>query len=392
MTFFVYDRNLSYIRPVMIRRILQKQLESDLSRRKVQVIFGPRQIGKSTLSEMVFNNFQDKKLWLNADDAEVRAQFENPGGMKFEKLFKTYKLLVIDEAQRLSNAGLTLKIIADQMKHLNVIATGSSAFELNDKIKESMAGRALEYKLFPLSVQEMVDHTSLFDETSLLEHRLVYGYYPEVVNHPGDEKRVLRQLCDSMLYKDLYTVEKLKKPYLLEKILQALALQLGSEVSYNELANTVGADKETIERYIFMLEQAFIVFRLSALSRNVRTELRKSKKIYFYDNGIRNSLISDFSPIKLRQDRGALWENFLISERIKKISYQNLYGNLFFWRTRAQQEIDYIEDYDGFLNAYEFKYNRNSKASLPLTFSQAYPNHRFSLVDLTNYLDFVLME
>ncbi|KAF0204688.1 MAG: hypothetical protein FD170_113 [Bacteroidetes bacterium] len=390
ITFFVFKREKSYFCIIMINRILQKQLESDLSRKKVQVIFGPRQIGKSTLSEMVYNNFEEKKLWLNADDADVRAQFENPSGLKFENLFKTYKLLVIDEAQRLNNAGLTLKIIADQVKHLNVIATGSSAFELNDKIKESMVGRALEYKLFPFSVQELSDHTSIFDENKLLDHRLIYGYYPEVVNNPGDEKRVLQQLCDSMLYKDLYTVEKLKKPYLLEKILQALALQLGSEVSYNELANIVGADKETVERYIFMLEQAFIIYRLPALSRNVRTELRKARKIYFYDNGIRNSLISNFSPIALRNDKGALWENFLITERLKKISYQNLYSNRYFWRTKTQQEIDYIEEYDGILNAFEIKFKKNSRAALPLTFSQAYPNHRFSLVDLTNYLEFVL--
>jgi predicted AAA+ superfamily ATPase len=375
----------------MISRILQKQIETDLSRKKVQVIFGPRQIGKSTLSEMVFNNFEEKKLWLNADDADVRAQFEKASGLKFERLFKPYKLLVIDEAQRLHNAGLTLKIIADQVKHLNVIATGSSAFELNDKIKESMVGRALEYKLFPFSVQEMSDHTSVFDERKLLENRLIFGYYPEVINNTGDEKRVLRQICDSLLYKDLYTVEKLKKPYLLEKILQALALQLGNEVSYNELANTIGADKETIERYIFMLEQAFIIFRLPALSRNVRTELRKSRKIYFYDTGIRNSLISNFSPIALRNDKGALWENFLITERLKKISYQNLFRNRYFWRTKTRQEIDYIEEYDGILSTFEFKFNENSKATLPLTFSQAYPNHRFNLVDLTNYLDFVLM-
>lgn len=254
-----------------------------------------------------------------------------------------------------------------------------------------MVGRALEYKLFPFSVQEMSDHTSVFDERKLLENRLIFGYYPEVINNPGDEKRVLRQICDSLLYKDLYTVEKLKKPYLLEKILQALALQLGNEVSYNELANTIGADKETIERYIFMLEQAFIIFRLPALSRNVRTELRKSRKIYFYDTGIRNSLISNFSPIALRNDKGALWENFLITERLKKISYQNLFRNRYFWRTKTQQEIDYIEEYDGILSTFELKFNENSKATLPLTFSQAYPNHRFNLVDLTNYLDFVLM-
>jgi hypothetical protein len=374
----------------MIQRILQNQLEADISLNKVQVIFGPRQIGKSTLVEIVYNNFKGKKLWMNGDDADVRAQFENASGLKLDHLFKTYNLLVIDEAQRLQNAGLTLKILADQVKHLHVIATGSSAFELNDKIKESMMGRAIEYRLFPFSMQEMVNHTSFFEEQKLLDHRLIHGYYPEVVNNPGDEKRVLRQLCDSLLFKDLYTVEKLKKPYLLEKLLQALALQMGSEVSYSELANTVGADKETIERYLFMLEQAFIIYRLPAFSRNLRTELRKTRKIYFYDNGIRNSLINSFSPISLRNDKGALWENFVMAERLKKITYQKLYCNRHFWRTKNQQEIDYIEEYDGTLHAFEFKYNTNSGVRIPVTFAKAYPDYAFQIVDKQSYTNFVL--
>ncbi len=373
----------------MINRILQKQIELDFNRKKVQLIFGARQTGKSTLAEMVFNNFSGKKVWLNADDNSVRAQFEKVDGLQLNRIFGGTNLVVIDEAQRLTNAGLTLKILADQLKHLNVIATGSSAFELSDKIKESMVGRVFEYKLFPLSTRELIDHTSYFDEQRLLEHRLTYGFYPEVINNAGDEKRILQQITDSLLYKDLFSLETLKKPYLLEKLLQALALQLGNEVSFHELSNMIGADKETVERYLFMLEQAFIVFRLPAFNRNLRTELRKSKKVYFYDNGIRNSLINNFAPLSLRNDKGALWENFIMTERLKKISYENHFCNRYFWRTKDQQEIDYIEEFDGFLHAYEFKFNQDAKVKPPIGFVKTYQDHRFQLVNLNTYMDFI---
>jgi len=373
----------------MINRILQKQIELDFNRKKVQLIFGARQTGKSTLAEMVFNNFSGKKVWLNADDNSVRAQFEKVDGLQLNRFFGGTNLVVIDEAQRLTNAGLTLKILADQLKHLNVIATGSSAFELSDKIKESMVGRAFEYKLFPFSTRELIDHTSYFDEQRLLEHRLTYGFYPEVINNAGDEKRILQQITDSLLYKDLFSLETLKKPYLLEKLLQALALQLGNEVSFHELSNMIGADKETVERYLFMLEQAFIVFRLPAFNRNLRTELRKSKKVYFYDNGIRNSLINNFAPLSLRNDKGALWENFIMTERLKKISYENHFCNRYFWRTKDQQEIDYIEEFDGFLHAYEFKFNQDAKVKPPIGFVKTYQDHRFQLVNLNTYMDFI---
>jgi len=374
----------------MIARTIQSTIEADLSRNKVQVIFGARQIGKTTLVENIFKTFEKKKLWLSADDSDVRELFINATGTRFNQLFGGYDLLVIDEAQRIENAGLALKIIADQIKSLHVIATGSSAFELHDKIKESMTGRAIEYNLFPFWMQEMVDHTNLLEEKRLLEHRLIYGYYPDVVKNPGDEKQILKQISDSILYKDLYSLTQVKKPYLLEKVLQALALQLGNEVSYNELSNHVGADKETIERYIFLLEQAFIVYRLPSLSRNLRNEINKGRKIYFYDNGIRNILINNFSPLNLRTDKGALWENFLVTERLKKTTYEQLFCNRYFWRTSQQQEIDYIEDYAGILRAYEFKFAANTKKRTPLSFAKAYPQHEFLVVDSGNYENFIL--
>jgi len=374
----------------MIKRELQLQIESDLGLPKVQVIFGARQIGKTTLLDIVYNRFEGEKLWLSADDADVRELFINANSTRLRQLFRTYNLLVIDEVQRIENAGLLLKILADQLKSLHVMATGSSAFELRDKISESMAGRTNEYNLFPLWIQEMADHTNIFEEKRLLEHRMIYGYYPEVVNNPGQEKKILQQICDSNLYKDIYSLTQVKKPYLLEKILQAIALQLGSEVSFNELSRLIGADKETIERYIFLLEQAFVIYRLPSFSRNLRNEINKGRKIYFFDNGIRNSIINNFSPLNLRTDKGALWENFLMSERLKKISYGQLYCNRYFWRTRQQQEIDYIEDYDGVLHAFEYKYSPELRSKLPLTFSKAYPQHSFSVIDLSNYEGFVM--
>lgn len=373
----------------MIKRILQGHIEADFKRNKIQLLFGPRQIGKTTLIKSIFEKYDQEKLWLNADDSDVRMMFENAGSTKFIQLFGKYKLLIIDEAQRIENAGLALKIIADNLKNLNVIATGSSAFELNDKIKESMSGRAIEYKLFPFWMQELIDHTNIFEEKRLLEHRLIYGYYPDVVNNPGDERQILQQISSSVLYKDLYVLTHVKKPYLLEKILMALALQLGNEVNYNELSNTVGADKETVEKYIFLLEQAFVIFRLHSLSRNARSEINKGRKIYFYDNGIRNSLINNFSPLNLRADKGALWENFLVNERLKKISYLKQYCNRYFWRTKQQQEIDYVEELDGILNAYEFKFSADSKARLPLTFAKAYTQHSFNVINTDNYESFI---
>jgi uncharacterized protein len=374
----------------MIDRILREQLVSGLHAPKTQIVFGARQIGKTTLLESVFEQYEGKKLWMSADDADVRELLLHANSTRLKQLFGTYNLLVIDEVQRIENTGLLLKIMADQLKTLHVMATGSSAFELRDKISESMAGRANEYRLFPFWMQELVDHTNIFEEKRLLEHRMIYGYYPEVVNNPGQEKKILQQICDSNLYKDIYTLTQVKKPYLLEKILQAIALQLGSEVSFNELSRLVGADKETVERYIFHLEQAFVIYRLPSFSRNVRNEINKGRKIYFFDNGIRNSIINNFSPLNLRTDKGALWENFLMSERLKKISYGQLYCNRYFWRTRQQQEIDYIEDYDGVLHAFEFKYGPESRSKVPLTFSKAYPKHTFSVVDTKNYEAFVM--
>jgi predicted AAA+ superfamily ATPase len=373
----------------MIRRLLQQTIEQHFFKGKIILVIGPRQVGKTTLLQTIYNEFAQEKFWYNADDADVRELFRNPSKTKLKPFFANKKLIVIDEAQRLENAGLTLKIMIDNYKDVQIIATGSSAFELNDKLKESLTGRKFEYNLFPISTEELIQDTSYFEENRILEQRLLYGFYPEVINNPGQENLILRSIADSVLYKDLFALEAVKKPYLLENILKALALQVGSEVSYNELAQIVGADKETIERYIYLLEQSFVVFRLQALSRNVRNELKRSRKIYFYDNGIRNILINNFLPLALRNDKGALWENYLVSERKKRNHYYHYYCNTYFWRTTQQQEVDYIEERNGILHAFEFKYSDNKRTRLPLTFSKAYPDHTYSVCTTTNYQEFV---
>ncbi len=374
----------------MLDRLLHKPILKNLFKGKVILLLGPRQVGKTTLLKKIAENFPQKHLWLNADESIVREKLSDPNSARLKRLAGKNKIIFIDEAHRVENIGLTLKIFTDTLKKVQVVATGSSAFELSDKIKEPLTGRKFEYHLFPISSEEFIGNHNEIEEEKNLENRILYGSYPEVLNNHGNEKNVLTNIADSFLYKDLFALEKVKKPALLEKLLRALALQVGQEVSYNELGQLIGADKETIERYMFLLEQTFVIFRLSSLSRNVRNELKKSKKIFFYDNGIRNSLISNFNPLSLRQDKGQLWENFLVSERQKFLHYHQIHCNCYFWRTSQQQEIDYIEEMDGKLTAYEFKYSPKQKAKMPKTFSSAYPDSKFYLINTGNYLDFLL--
>jgi predicted AAA+ superfamily ATPase len=372
----------------MIKRAIVEQIRANLFKGKAIILLGPRQVGKTTL--LMNLGLIDSILWLNADEPDVRSALNQATSSSLKKLIGTNKIVVIDEAQRIENAGLTLKLITDNLKSVQLIATGSSSFELSDKIKESLAGRTWEYHLFPISTEELTRHHGVLEESRLLEHRLIYGNYPEIITTPQREREILRSITESVLYKDLFALEKVKKPATLEKLLKALALQMGQEVSFQELGQMIEADKETVERYVYILEQAFIVFRLTAFSRNIRNELKRARKIYFYDNGIRNSILSNFNALSFRTDKGALWENYLVSERMKFIHYHRLFSASYFWRTTQQQEIDYIEERDGMLHAYEFKWNNPAK--LPKTFSSAYPNHTFLAITKNNYLDFVTQE
>jgi len=373
----------------MIKRVLESIVADKLGPGKAVIILGPRQSGKTTLLKRIAEQLQGKPLWLNGDDPGVRQKLSGVGIRSLQQMFSGEKWIFIDEAQRIENIGLLLKMMVDNLPGVIIVATGSSAFELSDRIKEPLTGRKWEYHLFPLSFGEMADHHGLWEEDSWLESRLVYGYYPEIITSASDHRDILTQLTDSYMYKDIFSLEQIKKPYKIEKLLKALAFQIGNEVSYNELSRLIELDKETVERYIHYLEQVFIVFRLKSLNRNLRSELKRSRKIYFYDNGIRNMIIANLAPLSSRQDTGALWENFLVSERIKYTHYSNHYASRYFWRTHAQQEIDYIEDYDGKLHAYEFKWNPGKKTHFSKTFIQAYKDSETKVINRDNYVEFL---
>jgi hypothetical protein len=375
----------------MIKRILEKRIRSRLFSGKAVLLMGPRQTGKTTLLHALFDGAPDVK-WLNGDDPETRHLLEEVTTLKWRRILGNSKILVLDEAQRIADIGLKIKLLTDQVPEVQVVASGSSAFELANRVNEPLTGRKWAYHLFPMSYGEMEAHHGFVEEHKRIPERLVYGYYPEVVNHPGEERAVLGQLMDSFLYKDILMWERIQKPEKLTRLLQALAFQVGSEVSYHELGQLVELDNQTVEKYINLLEQTFIIFRLPPLSRNLRKELKRKRKIYFYDNGLRNAIIAQFQPLELRQDIGALWENWLISERKKALHYQGIHANTFFWRTQDQQEIDYIEERDGTFWAYEMKWSAKAKPSFSKTFTQAYPAHELQVIHRENYYEWLTAE
>ena len=372
-----------------IQRALQQAIQKRMFAGKAILLFGSRQCGKSTLVETMLGAQEHKWLYLNGDEADVRDMLTNTTSAKLKSIAEGHTIVFIDEAQRIPNIGLTLKLFTDQLKKIQVIATGSSAFELSGKVNEPLTGRKYEFMLYPLSFSEMVKHHGLLQEKRMIEHRLVYGYYPEIVTKSDDEKVLLKHLADSYLYKDLLMLEQIKKPVLLEKLLKALALQVGSEVSYHELAQTVGADKGTVEKYIDLLEKAFVVFRLPALNRNVRNEIKKGKKIYFYDCCIRNAIIGNFNRVGTRTDTGALWENFVIAERMKYLRYHDIDTSFYFWRTTQQQEIDLVEESDGQLKAFECKWSKTGRVRFPQTFVHNYPGAETKIISPDNIEDFI---
>ena len=373
----------------MIERTIAKAIEQRLFKGKAILVFGPRQSGKSTLIEAILNG--KEHVYLNGDDADVREILTNTTATKLRTVVGDKKILFLDEAQRIPNIGITLKLITDQIKDVQVIATGSSAFELSSQVNEPLTGRKYEFMLYPLSFEELVRHHGLIQEKRLIEHRMIYGNYPEIVTKPGEETELLKLLAGSYLYKDLLMLEQVKKPLILEKLLKALALQIGSEISYHEIGQTINSDSKTVDKYIDLLEKTYVVFRLPAFNRNVRNEIKKGKKIYFYDCGIRNAVINNFKPLGSRTDTGALWENFVISERIKSLRYHNM-DNIgsYFWRTNQQQEIDLIEDDGEHLAAYEFKWNKKTKTRFPQTFTQNYQVKETLVVTPDNVEEFLL--
>jgi predicted AAA+ superfamily ATPase len=373
----------------MLQRELLSIIQNRLFQQKAIVITGPRQAGKTTLIKLLLNQINEPYVWFNADEPNVPDLFKSATSFELKNLIGKNRIIVIDEAQRIKGIGLTLKLIIDTFPQIQVIATGSSSFDLLDEINEPLTGRKFEYQLYPFSFGELSKEHGSIEEKRLMNHRLVFGSYPDVVNNFDDSIEILNLLADSYLYKDLFRIESIKKPELIVKLLQLLSHQVGSEVSYNELAQNLSSDPKTVEKYIGLLEKTFVVFRLPALSRNLRNEIKKSRKVYFYDNGIRNAIINNFNPINIRQDVGVLWENYLISERIKLAEYNRIHANHFFWRTKLQQEVDYIEEREGKMWAYEFKFNPSKSAYLSKTFIKAYPNSVFQLINTSNYSDFL---
>jgi predicted AAA+ superfamily ATPase len=373
-----------------IKRTIQERILQRMHKNKAILIFGARQTGKSTLSEALIQKQEESSLSLNGDDSDVRALFQEANATKLRAIIGNHQIVLIDEAQRIQDIGLAIKIIVDQIKNVQVIATGSSSFDLASKINESLTGRKYEFQLFPFSFGEMVSHHGLLEEKRMIDHRMLYGYYPEVVTHPGEEEERLKLLASSYLYKDLLMLDKINKPAMLEKLLQALAWEVGSEVSLDEISRLLAIDRKTVEKYIDLLEKAFVIFQVPAFSQNVRTEIRKGKKIYFCDCGIRNAVINHFQPVVMRPDKGALWENFVMAERLKFLRNQGKDTKLHFWRTTQQQEIDLIESDAEKLNAIEIKYNPAAKAKFSSTFTGAYPHAQLVSVNSTNIESFLL--
>ena len=378
-----------------IERDLKAVLDSKIGKGKVLLLIGPRQVGKTTLLKNILTSISSEKkvqFW-NCDESDVRQFLSEANSAKLKSFVGNSDFIVIDEAQRVKDIGLTIKLLHDSFPNVQLAVTGSSSLDLSNSINEPLTGRKFEYNLFPFSTNELVNHTSMLEEMRLLKNRLVYGFYPDVVNNPGEEKEILTNIVNSYLYKDVFEFQDIRKSSVIEKLVQALALQVGSEVSFNELGNLLGIDTVTVQRYVDLLEKAYVIFHIRSFSRNVRNELKKSIKIYFYDNGVRNSVISNFSPVELRSDIGALWENFLISEKIKNNAYHNKHAKYYFWRTTQKQEIDFIEEVDQNLFAYEFKYNpKKVNSKCPVTFSNNYPNVPFDVITSENYMDFVVHE
>ena len=374
----------------IVERKIYSLLKDQFFKKKVIILTGPRQTGKTTLlTQIIEENERSEILFLNCDEPETLKMIENASSTELRNLIGNKRIILIDEAQRVENIGISLKLIVDNIPDIQLIVTGSSAIDLRSRLNEPLTGRKFEYRLYPFSTDELINATSYIEEKRLLEQRMIYGMYPDVVNNPSDAQKILIELSNSYLFKDILMYKDIRNPELLTKLLTALSLQLGNEVSYSELGNTIGAKSETIERYMELLEKVFVIFRQQSLSRNLRNELKKSRKVYFYDNGVRNALIQNFKPLELRTDTGALWENFMVSERKKYLAYNEISSNTYFWRTHSQQEIDYIEERDGILYAFEFKWNEKKKAKIPNAFAKVYPQHEFHCIDRQNYLNFI---
>ena len=374
----------------MYHRLTQDRIESYLFKGQIIIIYGARQVGKTTLVNNILNKFSNKKaLILNGDDLDLQGRLIPKNYKYLQELIGNPDILVVDEAQKFKQIGLVLKILHDNNPTLQIIATGSSSFELSNKLSEPLTGRSLVFNLQPLSILETSQNKLEIDRN--VAKQMIYGSYPNIYDLGNDDKiRYLENIKNQYLYQDILNIGIIKKPQVIQKLLQLVAYQIGNEVSLSELSKSLEIDKKTVENYLDILEKTFVIFSLSSFSKNLRSEVAKSNKIYFWDLGIRNSLISNFNELSIRPDLGGMWENFCIVERLKAQSFTGKFANPYFWRNYNQQEIDYIEEIDGTLKTFEFKYNSNKKAKIPSSFATNYPNHTFEVVNKDNFSNFIL--
>jgi predicted AAA+ superfamily ATPase len=369
----------------MFVRTIENKIVEKINSGKAIVVIGARQVGKTTLLNEILKGRD--YLFLDADDPSTRNLLQNPTTEQIRTFIGEYKYVFLDEAQRISGIGLTLKIITDQFKEVQLFVSGSSSFDLGNELNEPLTGRKWEYELFPISWEEYEQKIGFIKSEQQLENRLLYGLFPEVINNQGKERETLKNLVNSYLYRDILAFSDIRRPEVLEKLLQALALQMGSEVNYNELSQLIGINKVTVQKYIDILEKGYIIFRLNSFNRNIRNEIKRNRKIYFYDNGIRNMIIGNFNQLDLRVDKGALWENFLVSERRKQNLYKDTFAKMYFWRTKQQQEIDFVEENNGQIAGFEFKWNKK-KTKFPQNFMETYKAEGL-VIDRDNFREFV---
>jgi len=372
----------------VIARTVGQKVDSRFFKGKTIVIIGARQTGKSTMIRQVLAE-RPPHLFLDGDDPLVRSTLENISFSELEQLVGQAKIVFVDEAQRIPNIGLTLKMMHDRMADVQVIASGSSPLDLADIAQEPLTGRKTSFEMLPVSWQEWKNHIGHLDALGQLHERLVFGMYPEVLMNSAEAQAILSALAKDYLYKDILALTGIKKPEILEKLLRALALQLGNEVSYNELSQLIGADKNTVSSYMDLLEKTFVIVRLPSLSRNARNEIKQSRKVYFWDNGIRNALLGNYTPIDLRTDKGALWENFILTERMKYRGNAGVSAQFYFWRTVQGAEIDFIEETPEGLHAFEAKYTEKPGRKAPLAFSRHY-EARFDQIHRGNFWQFLV--
>lgn len=374
-----------------LKRTIYADFIKNLVPNKVLVLLGARRIGKTVFIHQIIESLKEPYLLLNGEDITTMDILKRRSIENYKRLLDNKKVLIIDEAQNILEIGKILKLIVDEIKGIKIIATGSSTFDLSNKLGEPLTGRKITFNMYPLAQMEYLQIENLIQTKDHLEERLVFGCYPELLHKTSTEDKTayLKEIVNSYLLKDILVFENIRNSSKLLDLLKLLAFQIGKEVSYHELGNQLGISKNTVERYLDLLSKVFIIYKLQGFSRNLRKEVTKSSKWYFYDNGIRNTLIANHNPISLRNDIGELWENYILSERIKCQHYKGMLVNNYFWRTYQQQEIDWIEERSGKLYAYELKWNQNKKIKVPSTWKETYPKSIFEIITPDNYLSWI---